>query len=100
LSDTLKPEPSKIPANAVLLLILLIVSIVLKFVVGPLAIVGLVVAVVWAAKVMFDLVRWLRMDKASRPKMMFPKKSALALLVVILAVVYFAYLIGRDLSAL
>ena len=92
-------KPSKIPANAVLLLIFVIVSVVLKFVVGPVGLIGLSVVLVWAVKLMIDLVRWLRTDKDARPKMTFPKKTALALFVVLLVVGYFAYLIVRDLAA-
>lgn len=92
-------KPSKIPANAVLLLILVIVSMVLKFVAGPVGFIGLALALVWAVKLLIDLVRWLRMDKDTRPKMTFPKKTALALLVVLSAIGYFAYLIARDLAA-
>ncbi len=93
-------KPSKIPANAVLLLIFVIVSVVLKFIAGPVALIGLALALVWAVKLLIDLVRWLRMDKDTRPKMTFPKKTALALLIVLLAVSYFAFLIARDLAAL
>jgi len=92
-------KPSKIPANAVLLLILLMVSVVLKFVAGPVGLLGLVLAFVWGLKLMFDLLRWLKTDKEKRPKMTFPKKSAFALLVVLLAIGYFAFLIARDLAA-
>lgn len=100
LNGTLDPKPSKIPVNAVLLLIFLIVSVVLKFVAGPAGLIGLVVVVVWTAKLLIDLVGWVRMDKDARPKMTFPKKTASALLVVLLAVGYFAYLIARDLATL
>jgi hypothetical protein len=99
MTDSLTIKPSKIPANAVLLLIFLIVSIVLKVVAGPVGLIGLVVVVVWGAKVLIDLVRWLRADKETRPKMTFPKKTVLALLVVLIAIGYFAYLVARDLAA-
>lgn len=92
-------KPSKMPANAVLLLIFVIVSVALKFVAGPVGLIGLSAVLVWAVKLMIDLVRWLRTDKDARPKMTFPKKTALALFVVLLAVGYFAYLIVRDLAA-
>lgn len=100
MNETSDMKPSKIPANAVLLLIFVIVSVVLKFVAGPVALIGLAVVLVWAGKLLIDLVRWLRADKDKRPKMTFPKKTALALLVVLLAVGYFVYLIVRDLTTL
>ncbi|WP_156477424.1 hypothetical protein [Falsihalocynthiibacter arcticus] len=93
-------KPSKIPANAALLLIFVIVSVVLKFVAGPMGLIGLAVVLVWAVKLLIDFVRWLRTEKNTRPKMTFPKKTALAVLVVLLAVGYFAYLIARDLATL
>lgn len=99
MNETSDMKPSKIPANAVLLLIFVIVTVVLKFVAGPVALIGLALALVWTVKLLIDLVRWLRMDKDTRPKMTFPKKTALALLLVLLAVGYFAYLIARDLAA-
>lgn len=98
MNETLDLKPSKIPANAVLLLIFMIVSVVLKFVAGPVGLIGLVVVLVWAVKLLIDLVRWLRTDKDARPKMTFPKKTALALLVVLVAIGYFAYLVVRDLG--
>lgn len=98
MNETLDLKPSKIPANAVLLLIFMIVSVVLKFVAGPVGLIGLVVVLVWAVKLLIDLVRWLRTDKDARPKMTFPKKTALAFLVVLVAIGYFAYLVVRDLG--
>jgi hypothetical protein len=100
LNETSDMKPSKIPANAVLLLIFVIVSVVLKIVAGPVGLMGLAVVLVWAVKLLIDLVRWLRTDKDTRPKMTFPKKTALTLLMVLLAVGYFAYLIARDLATL
>jgi hypothetical protein len=100
MNETSNMKPSKIPANAILLLIFVIVSVVLKFVVGPVGLIGSAVVLVWAVKLLIDLVRWLITDKDTRPKMTFPKKTALALLVVLLAVGYFAYLIVRDLAML
>ncbi len=98
MNETSDMKPSKIPANAVLLLIFVIGAVVLKFVAGPVGLIGLAMVLVWAVKLLIDLVRWLRTDKDARPKMTFPRKTALALLVVLLAVGYFAYLIVRDLA--
>ena len=99
MNETSDVKLSKIPANAVLLLIFIIVSFVLTFVIGhAVGLIGLAVVCVWAAKLLIDLVRWLRMDKGTRPKMTFPKKTSLALSVVLISVGYFAYLIARDLA--
>lgn len=98
MNETSDVKPSNLPANAVLLLIFVIVFGVLLLVSRPLGILGLVVVIVWTIKVLINLVRWLRSDKDTRPKLRFPKKTALALGVVILAIGYFAYLVARDLG--
>ena len=94
MTDNSDPKSSSLPANATLL----IVTLVLIFVFPIVGVLGFVVAIVWSAKLLFDLVRWLRSDKGTRPKMKFPKKSTVVLLAVILAVGYFVYLIARDLG--
>ena len=91
-------KPSKIPANAVLLVTFFVVSVVLKFVAGPIGLIGLALVLFLTVKLLIDVVRWLGLDKEARPKMKFPKKTALVLLVVLLAVGYFIYLVARDLG--
>jgi hypothetical protein len=98
MKETSDLKPSRIPANAVLLVILFVVSVVLKFVAGPIGLIGLVLVLFLTVKLLIDVVRWLGLDKETRPKMKFPKKTALALLVVLLAVGYFLYLVARDLG--
>ena len=98
MNETLDVKTSNLPAHFCLLLIFVIMSGALLAVLGPVGIIGCVVVIVWSLKVLFDLVRWLRLDKDTRPKMRFPKKTALALLVLIFAVGYFMYLIARDLG--
>lgn len=102
MNDSFDVKPSTIPARAALFAIFLIVTFVLFFVVGwtvmflPIWL-GVVIAV--AGWLLFDLVRWLRSDKNTRPKMKFPRKTATALFLVIMAVGYFGYLIARDMGA-
>lgn len=101
MNDSFDVTPSTIPARAALFAIFLIVTFVLFFVVGWSVIflpiwLGLVLGgAIW---LLFDLVRWLRSDKNTRPKMKFPRKTATALLLVIMAVGYFGYLIARDMG--
>lgn len=98
MNETSDMKPSTLPANAVLLVVFIIVSGVLFAVFGPLGIFGLILVVVWSVKLLIDLVRWLRSDKDTRPAMRFPKKTALVLMMVILTVGYLLYLIARDLG--
>lgn len=100
MNETLDEKPSNLPAKTVLLVIFVILSGVFLAVMGPRGLGGIwmIAVIVWTAKLVFDLVRWMRSDKATRPKMRFPKKTVFALLIVILAVGYFAYLIARDLG--
>jgi preprotein translocase subunit Sss1 len=100
MTENSNPKSSSLPASATLLITFSIVTLVLIFVSPIVGVVGFVVAIVWSAKLLFDLVRWLRLDKDTRPKMKFPKKSAGVLFVVVLAVGYFVYLIARDLDTL
>ena len=99
MSDTAPPEYSNLPASAVLLVVFLIVSLVgTLFIFGGLSLVPIWIAAaaLWAVKLLYGLVRWIRADKATRPKMRFPKKSAMVLFAVVLCVVYFGYLLGTE----
>jgi uncharacterized ion transporter superfamily protein YfcC len=100
MTENSDPKSSSLPASATLLIAFLIVTLVLTFVVPIVRMFGFVVAIVWSAKLLFDLVRWLRSDKDTRPKMKFPKKSVGVLFVVILVVGYLVYLVARDLGTL
>ena len=94
-------KPSSIPASALGFLIFVILSWVIRLTVIPYAIFAwlqFAVIIIWLAKILFDLARWLRADKEARPRMKFPKKTALALLCVVLLVGYFVYLIMRDIQ--
>lgn len=96
-------KPSNLPASAALLMIFVIVTWVFTLVVGSFGLLAplcAVVTLVWAAKLLFGLTRWLKADKDTRPPMRFPRKTAAVLLVILLAVGYFGYLIARDLSGL
>jgi uncharacterized membrane protein len=99
MTDTAPMKYSILPASAVLLVVFLIVSMVATLVVGGLVLMPLwvAVAILWAAKLLFDLVRWMKADKTTRPKMRFPKKSLVVLFLVVLCVVYFGYwLVTED----
>ena len=99
MTETAPPEYSTLPARAVLLIVFLIVSLVMTLVVGNLsAPIMIVVAILWAVKLLYDLVRWVKADKGTRPKMKFPTKSVVALLAVLLCVLYFGYLLMREFS--
>ena len=98
MTENSDPKSSSLPASATLLITFLIVTLAITFVFSIVGLFGFVVIIAWSAKLLFDLVRWLRSDKGTRPKMKFPRKSAGVLFVVILAVGYFVYLIARDLG--
>jgi hypothetical protein len=100
MTENSDPKSSSLPASATLLIAFLIVNLVLNAVISIVGELGLAVATVWSAKLLFDLVRWLRSDKDTRPKMKFPKKSAGVLIVVILVFGYLVYLVARDLGTL
>lgn len=89
MEHTTPPKPSTLPAKAVLLVILMIVTSVSSFFVGAFGIpfkmlVGATLA--WCAMVLFDAVSWLMSDKATRPGLKFPAKSLGALFVTVVAV--------------
>ncbi|MFT5796549.1 MAG: hypothetical protein ACI84R_000596 [Candidatus Azotimanducaceae bacterium] len=70
---------SSLPAGAVLLVIFLIVSWLLGLIIGAPKLfvqIWIAVTIVWSAKLVFDLTRWLRSDKAKRSEMRFPYKSS------------------------
>ncbi|MFT6091004.1 hypothetical protein [Sulfitobacter sp.] len=98
MTDTAATRYSKLPASAVLLVVFLIASMVLTIVVGGLfpVPIWIAVAILWAVKFLYDLVRWIKADKITRPKMRFPKKSAMVLFAVVLCVVYFGYLVVTE----
>ena len=100
MTENSDPKSSRLSASATLLITFLIVTLVTTFVIPIVGVLGFVVAIVWSAKLLFDLVRWLRSDKGTRPKMEFPRKSVGVLFVVILVVGYLVYLVARDLSTL
>ncbi len=75
----------------------MIISLAATLVVGSfLAPIFLVVAILWATKLLYDLVAWFRTDRITRPKMKFPKKSVVALIVAVLCVGCFGYLLGQE----
>jgi hypothetical protein len=99
MTDTAPLRVSSLPAGAVLWVVFVIASMLVTFVVsGSLVFIPIwiAVAIIWAAKLLYDLVRWLRADKEARPKMRFPKKSAAVLCAVVLCVVYFGYLLVTE----
>lgn len=99
MTDTASPKYSTLPASAVLLVVFLIASMVVTLVIPGglfLVLIWFSVVILWAAKLLYDLVRWVRADKIERPKMRFPKKSVLALFVVVLCVGYFGFLLVTE----
>lgn len=101
MNNTPDLKPSTLPASALAFLIFFILSWVIRLTVMPYGIFGwlqFAMIIIWLAKLLFDLARWLRADKEARPRMKFPKKTALALLCVVLLVGYFVYLIMRDIQ--
>jgi hypothetical protein len=92
-------KPSTLPVSAASFIIFLIVSWVLRLTFLPYEIFAqlpFAVIFIWSAKLLFDLLRWLRTDKHTRPKMRFPFKTTLVLCLVVLPIVYFGYLVVRD----
>ena len=101
MNNTPDLKPSTLPASALGFLIFFMLSWVIRLTVMPYGIfvwLQFAVIIIWLAKLLFDLARWLRADKEARPRMKFPKKTALALLCVVLLVGYMVYLIMRDIQ--
>jgi hypothetical protein len=99
MTDTAPIRVSSLPASAVLWVVFLIVSMVMTLVApGGLFVIPIwmAVAIIWAVKLLYDLVRWIRADKITRPKLRFPKKSAMVLFAVVLCIVYFGYLLVTE----